>query len=210
MYGGILGDLIGVPVEFKKRDTFNIVDIEGYGTYNQPPGTLSDDTSLTLCLLENIVEKGTLNDLMNKFLLYRDSGYCTPFGKMFDIGRTTNEAIEKYKSGMPVEQCGGDSEYDNGNGAVMRLAPLAFLLCKEFNFKKKIEVIKQYTEITHSHPRSIVGSIIYVELLIRLYHNNSLKQSIKGIQRLFFDNFHEDHIYRRNYISINEFLKIIF
>ncbi|MDQ7860412.1 ADP-ribosylglycohydrolase family protein [Peribacillus frigoritolerans] len=57
LYGGIVGDLLGVPVEFKKRGTFTINDITGYGTYNQPPGTWSDDTSLTLCLIENLIEK---------------------------------------------------------------------------------------------------------------------------------------------------------
>lgn len=196
MYGAILGDLIGVPVEFKKRGTFNIDDIEGYGTYNQPPGTWSDDTSLTLCLVENIIEKGTLDDLMNKFVQYMDSGYCTPFDKTFDIGIATREAIQRYKAGIPAENCGGDSEFDNGNGAIMRIAPLAFLLYNDFNFKRKAEIIKTYTEITHSHPRAIVGSIIFVELLLRLYHNNSLSNALKGIQSLFLENFSENHVYR--------------
>ena len=37
LYGGIVGDLMGVPVEFKKRGTFHVQDVIGYGTYNQPP-----------------------------------------------------------------------------------------------------------------------------------------------------------------------------
>ncbi|MDL4842132.1 ADP-ribosylglycohydrolase family protein [Aquibacillus rhizosphaerae] len=197
MYGGILGDLIGVPVEFKKRGTFYINDIKGYGTHNQPPGTWSDDTSLTLCLVENIIENGSINSLMDKFVLYRDSGYCTPFGKTFDIGNSTNEAIIKFKNGVPASKCGGTSEYDNGNGAIMRISPLAFLLGNEFNFEKKAEIIKQYTEITHSHPRAIVGSIIYIELLVRLFHNSSLAKSIKDISELFNENFNENHIYRK-------------
>lgn len=196
MYGGILGDLIGVPVEFKKRGTFNINDITGYGTHNQPPGTWSDDTSLTLCLIENIIENGNIDNLMDKFVRYRDSGYFTPFGKTFDIGIATSKAIERYKNEVPAPKCGGDSEYDNGNGAIMRIAPIAFLLYNDFNFKRKAEIIKTYTEITHSHPRAIVGSIIFVELLLRLYHNNSLSNALKGIQNLFVENFNEDHAYR--------------
>jgi ADP-ribosylglycohydrolase len=29
-----------------------------YGTHHQPPGTWSDDTSLTLCLVESLAEAG--------------------------------------------------------------------------------------------------------------------------------------------------------
>lgn len=35
LYGGIIGDLMGVPVEFKQRGTFHVQDVMGYGTYNQ-------------------------------------------------------------------------------------------------------------------------------------------------------------------------------
>ncbi|CAI8757241.1 hypothetical protein EMIT079MI2_170040 [Bacillus sp. IT-79MI2] len=42
----------------------------------------------------------------------------------------------------------------------MRIAPLAFiLLYTEFDFIKEVKMIKRYTEITHAHPRVIVGSI---------------------------------------------------
>lgn len=97
LYGGIIGDLMGVPVEFKQRGTFHVQDVMGYGTYNQPPGTWSDDTSLTLCLVENIIENGNTKTLMNKFVQYMEQGYLTPFGEMFDIGITTAEAVSNYK-----------------------------------------------------------------------------------------------------------------
>lgn len=62
--GGAVGDAIGVPYEFKKRDTFMATEMIGYGTYNQPIGSWSDDTSLTLCLVENFTEKGNLDRSM--------------------------------------------------------------------------------------------------------------------------------------------------
>ncbi|PFX51631.1 ADP-ribosylglycohydrolase, partial [Bacillus pseudomycoides] len=77
-----------------------------------------------------------------------------------DIGRTTNDAIIRFEEGYSPEKCGGKAEFDNGNGAIMRIAPLAFiLLYNEFDFVKEVEMIKRYTEITHAHPRVIVGSI---------------------------------------------------
>ena len=51
-YDGIIGfalaDAMGVPVEFLEREQLKIspvIDVEGYGSYNQPPGYWSDDTS---------------------------------------------------------------------------------------------------------------------------------------------------------------------
>lgn len=53
IYGAIIGDAQGVPVEFKTRDELKenpVTDMRGYGTYNLPKGSWSDDTSMTLCL----------------------------------------------------------------------------------------------------------------------------------------------------------------
>ena len=62
---GILGlalaDAMGVPVEFCDRDylkTHPITKVVGYGTYNQPAGSFSDDTSLTLALMDGVIKSG--------------------------------------------------------------------------------------------------------------------------------------------------------
>lgn len=55
IYDGIMGlvvaDAVGVPFEFRKRDTFKADKMTGYGTYNQPPGTWSDDSSGPVSIL---------------------------------------------------------------------------------------------------------------------------------------------------------------
>lgn len=197
IYGGIIGDMLGVPVEFRKRGTYKIEGVTGFGTYNQKPGTWSDDTSMTFCLMQNIIEKGNAEDLMNKFVDYAEKGYMTPYGKMFDIGRTTVESIRRFKKGIPANECGGNTEYDNGNGALMRIAPIAFTIFENFNFVEKCQVIKEISELTHRHPRSIVGSIIFVEILLRMYWNSTLKESLCDVKELFEENFSDNHIYRK-------------
>ncbi|WP_193438514.1 ADP-ribosylglycohydrolase family protein, partial [Streptococcus suis] len=132
IYGLAIGDAIGVPFEFRERDTFTVKDMVGYGTYNLPAGTWSDDTSLTLALMEHLSEKSKLSDLMDKFVAYRN-GYLTPYGDCFDIGIATNQAIERYLAGNLPEESGGSGERDNGNGALMRISPLALILRREFN-----------------------------------------------------------------------------
>ena len=52
LIGLAVGDALGVPVEFVSRSALlkhPITEMRGYGTHNQPPGTWSDDTSLTYC-----------------------------------------------------------------------------------------------------------------------------------------------------------------
>ena len=39
--GLVVGDALGVPVEFNRRDSFHVTDMIGYGTYDLPPGTWS-------------------------------------------------------------------------------------------------------------------------------------------------------------------------
>ena len=198
IYGIVVGDALGVPVEFEKRDTYSIIDMVGYGTYNQPPGTWSDDTSLTLALMEHLGEKSDLSILIDKFVSYRD-GYLTPFGYCFDIGIATNEAIERYLSGISPEVCGGKDERSNGNGALMRISPLVFLLLKNFNLINQVKVIKKYTTVTHGHPRSIVASIIYFFLLKDMLFNDSLPEVLDSVQIKLEEIFSQNSEYWEEY-----------
>ncbi len=170
--GGVIADAIGVPVEFMGRGGFNVTGMTGYGTYNQPPGTWSDDTTMTLCLMENLIEGQDLEELMKKFAAWRDHGYMTPHGHMFDIGRTTEESIERFLTGFSSDRWGGGKVSDNGNGALMRISPLVFLLWNEYDFKKRLDLVEEIAHVTHRHPRSTVGCVLYIEFLFALFNNN--------------------------------------
>ena len=198
IYGLAVGDALGVPVEFEERDTYCLTDMIGYGTYQQPPGTWSDDTSLTLALMEHLGEKSDLNGLMDKFVAYRN-GYLTPFGNCFDIGIETNEAIERYLSGIFTEECGGQDESSNGNGALMRISPLVFLLMKKSNLIEQVEFIKKYTMLTHRHPRSIVASIIYIFVLKDMLFNDSLPEVLDSVQIKLEEIFRQNSEYWEEY-----------
>ena len=103
--GLVVGDALGVPVEFRRRDTYKVSDMIGYGTYEQPPGTWSDDSSLTLATLESIARLGRIEpaDIMQNFAKWYFEAEFTPYGEVFDVGSTTREAILHYQMGMPVD-----------------------------------------------------------------------------------------------------------
>lgn len=198
IYGFVVGDCLGVPVEFKNRDSFHVTEMEGYGTHHQPAGTWSDDTSLSLALIEALYEKRDIDGLMDKFVAYKE-GYLTPYGECFDIGISTSEAIRNYLSKIPAQQCGGTSEYDNGNGAIMRLSPLAIFLKDGTDFKEKCAMITKYTTITHGHPRCIVASILYVNILIGLLKGYSLKDTMSTFKPVFESYFKDNEDYWHEY-----------
>jgi ADP-ribosyl-[dinitrogen reductase] hydrolase len=102
LFGVAVGDALGVPVEFKSRDTISenpVTDMLGYGTYNLPPGTWSDDSSLTFCLAEVLTQDFDLNTIGQNFVKWYHENYWTPHGNVFDIGIATREAIARLAHG---------------------------------------------------------------------------------------------------------------
>lgn len=92
--GFVVGDVLGVPVEFMTREKLRknpVVDLREYGTHNQPLGSWSDDTSMTLATMDSIIHKEEIDttDIGNRFLNWYRKNEYTPLGKVFDIGRTT-------------------------------------------------------------------------------------------------------------------------
>ena len=59
LWGAVVGDALGVPVEFQGREQLRqnpVQDMRGYGTCHQPAGTWSDDSSLMLCTVEGLAD----------------------------------------------------------------------------------------------------------------------------------------------------------
>ncbi len=70
VYGQAVGDALGVPYEFKSRDSFKCSYMDGYGTHNQPIGALNDGTSMSLVICDSYRELGRIDvsDIRDKFV----------------------------------------------------------------------------------------------------------------------------------------------
>lgn len=193
---GIMGmcvaDAIGVPVEFNSRESLRtepVTDIRGYGTYQVPPGTWSDDTSMTLALLDSLTTGLDYKDIMDKFLSLLQEAHYTPYEDVFDIGYATRKAIMKYAQGEQPLNCGGQSEYDNGNGSLMRILPLAYYLRAHYgdSFTENEEamtIIHFVSALTHAHPRSQIACGLYCSIASLLIQDCGLSSAISaGIER---------------------------
>ena len=190
IHSGILGlavaDALGVPVEFASRTSLRnkpVTDMRGYGSHNQPPGTWSDDTSLTLCLMDSLAtNKIDYADIMQRFHSWREKGKYTAHGEVFDVGIATHGALQRFRNGTAPLECGGTSEYDNGNGSLMRILPLVFHLHtvygKDFTkYEEAIDIIHNVSSLTHAHKRSLIACSIYLVIAESLLEESANIQS---------------------------------
>jgi ADP-ribosyl-[dinitrogen reductase] hydrolase len=177
LLGVAIGDAVGVPFEFSSREAMKSDPAKGmigYGTYNQPEGTWSDDSSLTFCLAESLVKGYDLVDISTNFIKWKNEAYWSARGNLFDIGMTTSKAITRLKKiiddddleELKMQKYYGD-EYDNGNGSLMRIIPLLFYV-KGKETKEQFEIIWEVSALTHRHIRAAMSCLIYLKLAEKL------------------------------------------
>ena len=55
VWGHLVGDAVGIPLEFRPASEIGSVEFGATGTHGQPPGTWSDDGALMLALLDSLL-----------------------------------------------------------------------------------------------------------------------------------------------------------
>ena len=202
--GVVVGDALGCPVQFESREEVArhpVTGMRGYGTFNLPEGSWTDDSSLTIALLESIRRVGEidLDDIMGNFMKWLYDGEFTPYGESYDIGRGTMQAINRYKKNRKAKKCGGDEEWNNGNGSLMRIMP-ACLYCSVmessgmYSDRDAIDVIHSVGGLTHAHIRSNIACGLYFFMAkYILFREGSLQESIlEGLTQGFA--FYESYL----------------
>lgn len=192
--GVAVGDALGVPVEFITRDKLLIAPVTtmiGYGTHNQPPGTWSDDTSLTLCLAEMLCNGYSIKRLAGYFVNWREYGLYTAHGNVFDVGIATSAAIQRIITGTPALLAGGNDEQSNGNGSLMRILPLLFFI-KDKPIEERFRYTSEVSSITHRHIRSIISCFVYLEFARYVLEGNDKKEAYtlmqNGVNEFLYNN----------------------
>jgi len=192
LMGLCVGDALGVPVEFTSRAErvkSPVTTMLGYGTWNQPPGTWSDDSSLTFCLAECLCRGYSLDAIANSFWRWYKEAYWTPRGDVFDIGQTTHTAIMRLKQGVLPHQAGGKVENSNGNGSLMRILPMAYCH-RNLTLGELLARVHDVSAITHAHARSQMACGIYISIAVALLEGanpqTAYLQALQDIQTIYF------------------------
>ena len=173
IWGVIVGDALGEPVQFMDREELAgqkpVTGMESGRVFpNIPAGTWTDDSSMTLALLDSINVKGAidLSDIMERFDKWLNDGEYTPEGYAFDIGGTTALSINRYARSRDAHNCGGTGVRDNGNGSLMRIMPACLYAYEKqkndaMSDADAIAVIHDVSALTHAHLRSKIGCGLY-------------------------------------------------
>ncbi|MDO6564641.1 ADP-ribosylglycohydrolase family protein [Amphritea sp. 1_MG-2023] len=179
LVGLAIGDALGAPVEFMPRGTFP--PVAGYragGPHNLEAGYWTDDTSMALCSGASLIQCNAHdpNDQMQRYQRWYRHGYMSSTGRCFDIGNQTRRAIQRFeREGIDLNRAIHPDDIDSaGNGALMRLAPVAIKYHADVD--KAIDAAADNAALTHSDPRCIDANKAFTFLLIRALNSTDKAQ----------------------------------
>jgi len=193
LIGLAVGDYLGMPVEFMSEDKvkryFGRLGVRPTESHHRggrklPAGYYTDDTALTICIAESLIEKGfDVKDQFTKYKKWYLEGYATPFGdKAFGIGQNTLKTlISKHPDTIDIEF--KHDERKGGNGALMRCAPLGLLF--HTNEQALVENTLKSTITTHNNGMAVWTSIA---------QNLFISYALKGYKKeTYIANFLSDY-----------------
>lgn len=185
LVGLALGDAVGTTLEFKPRDSYQpLTDMIGGGPFRLAPGEWTDDTAMALALGESLLEHPAFNacDLMERFISWRDDGRYSCTGRCFDIGITTNDALNRWlETGDPF--AGSEDPFSAGNGSLMRLAPVAIRHWKSDDLLQRIARAQSRT--THAASEALDACGFFAQVLATLIGGANLADGLRKIEGTF-------------------------
>lgn len=175
LVGFVIGDAMGVPVTNIPRENLlekPVTKMTGHGTFNLPPGTWSVDTAMMIATIDSINAKNAIdiNDIALKFVAFKNHASYTAANEVFNLGKTTRMAIEKFEEEHEDPTlCGINDINANGCGSLMRVLPIAYYAIeKKLKEYEILELVRQISSITHAHEISILGCYFYVRFIMFL------------------------------------------
>lgn len=176
LIGLAAGDAVGTTLEFTAKPRFAVLDdLVGKGPFDLKRSQWTDDTAMALALAGSLREHPDLDaqDLMNRFIAWREAGAYSCTGVCFDIGLATSAALNRFqRTGEPL--AGSIDPRQSGNGALMRLSPVAVRHWPDAARHQAVAVLQ--TRTTHGSPATITASETFVDLLSGLIAGASLPE----------------------------------
>lgn len=174
--GFAVGDALGATVEFLTRREIEAKygvhrKMIGGGWLHLAPGQITDDTEMALALGRSLVRMGGFDakDVCEEFATWLKSGPV-------DIGNTCRRGIRRYMIHGSTE--GAFCDGDAGNGAAMRMLPLAIATLYRPDLFEAWTLAQCH--ITHHHPLSDDASLTFG----RMVHALLLGEGIKGAREI--------------------------
>lgn len=151
--GGVIGDALGGPFEGQPRP----VKFE-----ERTAWSVSDDSQLTLATCESITAAAKVSPehIAQRFLAWFRAR------RISGMGSSTLKAMRDLDAGVHWALAGAKGERAAGNGAAMRIAPLAFHLDPALPADR--QTIRDVCRITHHNEEAYVGALAIVASIRQL------------------------------------------
>ncbi|XP_078035897.1 ADP-ribosylhydrolase ARH3 isoform X2 [Augochlora pura] len=159
MLGALIGDCLGNPYENEELLTtgMKLVLQRSLDKLEGPP--FKDDSAMTYSVAKSLVETKKMDvvDMAKRFVKHYyqepNRGYGANIATVFQKlrGNKFTDIINPAKN-----QFNGEGSY--GNGGAMRVTPIALYCYKDYDCL--VDTVRQATQITHTHPEAINGSIL--------------------------------------------------
>lgn len=178
--GHIIGDCLGAFNEFKVREnmdsTGDYVTKENLFTrkdvFGHEYGCFTDDSSMTLCTFQSLVDFPDINIQYTKSL-FKDwwkKGYWSSVDHCFDIGGTTASALNG--------KINIDPRTNAGNGSLMRISAVAMYLYyrglhDDTIYDRRRRIVADFSKITHVNQVCIDTCDVYCSILEMIMHGAS-------------------------------------
>ena len=195
LYGLLVGDALGVPYEFyeaKELPVYEKIEMTPPAGFQKTypriaAGTWSDDGAQALCLMDSLLKNGkfSLKAYSDALLAWYEEGFWAVGGVVFDVGIQTADALNAYKRGLPATDCGLMNPEGKGNGALMRVLPLAlwhFVQGDTDLEKRSRELVRDahsQCQITHGHLCNQVCCALYCLAAQGLLEGKEAREAIQ-------------------------------
>ncbi|HEY5959731.1 MAG TPA: ADP-ribosyl-[dinitrogen reductase] hydrolase [Polyangiaceae bacterium] len=160
LLGVAVGDALGATLEFltpaEIRTQYGVLrEIRGGGWLRLRKGEVTDDTEMSLCVARSLAEVGwSPRDIAQRFADWLKS-------RPRDVGGTCRRGIRRFindgtLAGLPCDA-------DAGNGAAMRMAPIALATIGDETLLTAWA--REQAHLTHVHPLSDAACLLVGRLL---------------------------------------------
>lgn len=161
MYGAIIGDLAGSIYEYSQLKSISNINADKIIT---EASFYSDDTILTIAILDAILNKGNYEEYLKKYIK-KYANYKPDFTPYFKT--PFSKGLIDWSNSSIV----GTS---TGNGAMMRISPVGYL----FNTEESVIKNAQLATIPSHNSKEAVAAATIVALMIFYFRNGLSRDEV--------------------------------
>ncbi|AEO93493.1 ADP-ribosylglycohydrolase [Bacillus phage G] len=180
LLGLAVGDALGATTEFMSKEEVKVMynylnQIVGGGWLSLKAGDITDDTEMTICVAEGILNNynNPIESIGKEFIKWYESDPK-------DVGLSTSCSIKNYfsygdwfkASKKSHEELGKSA----GNGSLMRCLPVALAYS---NKDKMIEITTKQSKMTHYDDLASEACVIYSKIASNIIDGIVLKEAIR-------------------------------